>query len=103
MLKNARIVTMNRDLEIIDGDVAIDGGQSGHRPVRRLLPNAIGLEGRLLCPGFVQTHVHLAQTLFRGMADDLELLDWLRRKIWPLEAAHTPESLYLSAMLGGWN
>lgn len=102
VLKNARIVTMNRDLEIIDGDVAIDGGRI--RAIGRFdssLPNAIDLEGRLLCPGFVQTHVHLAQTLFRGMADDLELLDWLRRKIWPLEAAHTPESLYLSAMLGG--
>ena len=32
-----------------------------------------------LIPGFVQTHVHLCQTLFRGMADDLELLDWLKK------------------------
>jgi len=38
-------------------------------------------------PGFVQTHVHLCQTLFRGLADDLVLLDWLRTRVWPLEAA----------------
>ncbi len=51
-------------------------------------------------PGFVQGHVHLCQTLFRGMADDLELLDWLGRKIFPLEAAHDERSVYASALLG---
>ena len=54
----------------------------------------------MLIPGFVQTHVHLCQSLFRGMADDLELLDWLRLRIFPFEAAHTPGSMYSSAMLG---
>ena len=39
-------------------------------------------------PGFVQTHVHFCQTLLRGLADDLPLLEWLRTRIWPLEAAH---------------
>ncbi len=37
-----------------------------------------------LTPGFIQTHVHLCQTLFRGLADDLELLDWLQKKNFPL-------------------
>lgn len=51
-------------------------------------------------PGFVQTHIHLCQTLFRGLADDLELLDWLKLRIFPFEAAHTVESMHASAMLG---
>ena len=51
-------------------------------------------------PGFVQTHIHLCQTLFRGAADDLALIDWLKQRVWPMEAAHTPESLYASARLG---
>src|SRR5690606_25179618 len=38
--------------------------------------------------------------LFRNQADDLELLDWLSKKIWIMEAAHTPETLYTSAKLG---
>ena len=38
----------------------------------------------------MQTHIHLCQTLFRGIADDLPLLDWLKRRVWPLEAAHRP-------------
>jgi len=51
-------------------------------------------------PGFVQTHVHLCQTLFRGAADDLPLIEWLKRRVWPMEAAHTPESIRASARLG---
>ena len=51
-------------------------------------------------PGLIQAHVHLCQTLFRGLADDLRLEDWLIRRIWPLEAAHTEETVYASALLG---
>ena len=52
------------------------------------------------CPGFVQAHVHLCQTLFRNQADDLELLDWLSKRIWVMEAAHTEKTLHTSASLG---
>lgn len=51
-------------------------------------------------PGFVQTHIHLCQTLFRGLADDLELLDWLRLKIYRFEAAHNDTSMRASTLLG---
>ncbi|MDH5492591.1 MAG: amidohydrolase family protein [Myxococcales bacterium] len=56
--------------------------------------------GALVLPGLVQAHVHLCQTLFRGMADDLPLLEWLERRIWPMEAAHDARSLRASARLG---
>jgi cytosine/adenosine deaminase-related metal-dependent hydrolase len=56
--------------------------------------------GRIVIPGFIQTHIHLCQTLFRGQADDLELMDWLQKRVWPLEASHDEESLYYSALLG---
>ena len=53
--------------------------------------------GSYLLPGFIQTHIHLCQTLFRGYADDLALLDWLKTRVWPMEAAHTPASLAAAA------
>src|SRR5262249_15371021 len=56
--------------------------------------------GALVLPGFVQAHVHLSQALFRGLAEEADLLQWLERKIWPLEAAHTADSLRASARLG---
>jgi cytosine/adenosine deaminase-related metal-dependent hydrolase len=57
-------------------------------------------EGLVILPGLVQAHIHLCQTLFRGLADDLALEAWLAQRIWPLEAAHNEESVYWSAMLG---
>ena len=52
-----------------------------------------------LIPGFIQTHIHLSQTLFRGLAEDLPLLEWLRLKIFPFENAHNKESLRVTAQL----
>ena len=60
----------------------------------------IDARGCAVIPGFVQAHVHLCQALFRGMADDMPLLEWLRTRIWPLEAAHDERSLTASAELG---
>lgn len=53
-----------------------------------------------LIPGFVQTHIHLCQTLFKGLADDLQLLDWLQYRIFPYENAHDENSLRASAKVG---
>jgi len=52
-----------------------------------------------LIPGFVQTHIHLSQTLFRGLAEDLPLLDWLRSKIFPFENTHNKDSLKITTQL----
>jgi 5-methylthioadenosine/S-adenosylhomocysteine deaminase len=54
----------------------------------------------VVIPGFIQTHIHLCQTLFRGSADDLTLIDWLKKRIWPMEAAHSAQSIAASARLG---
>lgn len=59
----------------------------------------INADGALLMPAFVQTHLHLCQTLFRGAAEDQPLLTWLNRYIWPLEAAHDEASIAASARL----
>ncbi|MHC4831212.1 MAG: 5'-deoxyadenosine deaminase, partial [Planctomycetota bacterium] len=60
----------------------------------------IDLGGKVVIPGLCQSHVHLCQTLFRNQADDLALLDWLKQRIWPFEAAHDAASLRASADLG---
>ena len=60
----------------------------------------IDAAGMIAIPGFIQTHVHLAQTIFRNMAEDVSLLDWLNRYILPFESQHTAKTLYDSARLG---
>ena len=99
------MITMDAENSIFTGDVFVDGGRIsalGGSLTEREYKNADLIKGtdRVLIPGFVQTHIHLCQTIFRGAADDLSLIDWLRKRIWPLEAAHTPESIYASARLG---
>lgn len=100
LIKNATVITMNAGNRIFIGDVLIENGRIAAFDVATKADEAIDATGRVLLPGFVQTHIHLCQTLFRGAADDLALIDWLKLRVWPMEAAHTPESLRLSAQLG---
>ena len=85
------------------GDLLIDGQRIvaiGKIPQPRELVRVIDARGCAVMPGLIQAHVHLCQVLFRGMADDLPLLSWLERRIWPFEAAHDEASLCASAELG---
>lgn len=101
LIKNGILVTLDRERRVFTGDLYILEGRIaavGQTPQEADL--VIDASGQAVLPGLVQTHVHLCQTLFRGQADDLSLLDWLKKRIWPLEGAHDEESLYISALLG---
>lgn len=88
------------------GDVLVEDGRItavGKVPARllhRSVVRVIDASGCAVTPGLVQAHVHLCQVLFRGSADDLPLLEWLKQRIWPFEAAHDERSLAASAELG---
>lgn len=102
LIKNSHILTLNDRREVFSGAVRILQGRISALGDLHPLPGeeVVDLQGRLLMPGFIQAHLHLCQTLFRNAAEHLELLDWLKQRIWPLEASHTPASLYASAQLG---
>jgi 5-methylthioadenosine/S-adenosylhomocysteine deaminase len=101
LIRNATIVTMNDRFDIVEGAVTIVGGRIAsvgreqHSPHQRVIDAA----GGYLLPGFIQTHIHLCQTLFRGAADDMPLLEWLQRRVWPLEAVHNPQTLRAAVRL----
>ncbi len=101
LIQGPTIVTMNSKEEIFQGNVLVEGNKISYigdeQPAADKVINA---RGKLLIPGLIQTHVHLSQTLFRSQADDLQLLDWLKNRVWPLEGAHDEESIYYSALLG---
>jgi 5-methylthioadenosine/S-adenosylhomocysteine deaminase len=100
LLRNGIVLTMNDAGDVFEGGVLIEDGKivavdaADHAADR-----VLDAHGGYVLPGFVQTHVHLCQTLFRSFADDMPLLEWLRRRIWPLEAAHTPATLRAAARL----
>ncbi|KAL4932481.1 amidohydrolase [Aspergillus undulatus] len=57
------------------------------------------LTGRIVIPGLISTHMHTAQTLLRGTADDLELVSWLCERIWVLQGNFSAEDGYAAARL----
>ncbi len=89
LIKNAEIITMNQENEIVYGDLLIENdriAKIGKNLQTNQIDKIIEAKGKTVIPGFIQTHIHLCQTLFRGQADDLELLDWLKTRIWPLRS-----------------
>src|SRR6476646_3655841 len=101
LIRGGTILTLNDRWDVIEGDVSIRDGR-----IAAIGPNLTGPHDRVVeahggyvLPGLIQTHIHLCQTLFRGYADDLALMDWLRSRVWPMEAAHTPDTLRAAARL----
>jgi 5-methylthioadenosine/S-adenosylhomocysteine deaminase len=102
LIKGGRVVTMDEDDSIVRGDLLIRDGRIARigSDSATKADEVIDAGGCAVLPGFVQTHLHLCQTLFRGAADDLALIDWLKKRVWPMEAAHTAESIRASTRLG---
>jgi 5-methylthioadenosine/S-adenosylhomocysteine deaminase len=102
LVRNGLLVTMNDAFDVVRGDLWIQGNRIeavGSAPTDARPATIVDAAGGLVLPGFVQTHLHLCQTLFRGSADDRPLLAWLRERIWPLEAAHDEITLAAAARL----
>jgi 5-methylthioadenosine/S-adenosylhomocysteine deaminase len=101
LIRGGIILTMNDRFGIVEGDVSIKDGRIAAigSLIDAMHDRVIDARGGYVLPGFIQTHIHLCQTLFRGYADDLPLMDWLRSRVWPMEAAHTPATLRAAARL----
>ena len=80
---HAVVVQDGRILDVLPADAARE---------RYAATQTLALPGQALIPGLVNLHGHAAMTLFRGMADDLPLMDWLNQRIWPAEKQHVSEA-----------
>jgi cytosine/adenosine deaminase-related metal-dependent hydrolase len=104
---NATIITINPEREVIlNGAILVTGSRiaavgktsslSEHLPNNT---NIVSLAGRIILPGLINTHSHLAQSLLRGLAEDLPLHSWLCDAVWPLEASYDADDGYVAARL----
>lgn len=104
VLREGVIATVDGAGSVVRGDLLVEDGVIS--AVGDVDAESVGdvreisLGGKAVIPGFVQPHIHLCQTLLRGGADDMALIDWLQDRVWPYEAALRPEELYTSARLG---
>lgn len=102
---NCKILTMQVDLSIIDGEVWIKDNRINFigttleadkkkKMMAFSFSREINGNGNLLMPGFKNAHTHSAMTFLRSYADDLPLLDWLYKRVFPMEAKLTGEDVY---------
>lgn len=102
LLTGAHVLCMDgAGTQYPDGYVAVRGGGiAAVGPLSALPPDAattqrIDCTGCAVLPGLINAHTHLPMSYFRGMADDLQLMDWLEQHIWPAETRHlNPEFVY---------
>lgn len=100
LIKGGTLVTVDANDAVVEGDLLVrDGRIVAVGETESAADEVIDARGCAVMPGFVQTHVHLCQTIFRGAADDLALIDWLKQRVWRMEAAHTASSVRASAQL----
>ncbi len=85
---------------VVDGGDITAVGKKAEIKVKYTAKKTIDARNSLVMPGFVNCHTHAAMTCFRGMADDLELMDWLNNYIFPAEAKNiNKELVYWGSML----
>lgn len=120
---NARIIPMTEEkaghFQIVEGEIQIIEDKIAYVGFSEIAPSGYGstgkeqsasgaddkwdreidAQGNLILPGFKNAHTHSGMTFLRSYADDLPLLDWLNKQVFPMEAKLTPEDVYLFSKL----
>jgi len=104
LIHNGTILTMDEENTVIpNGSLAISGDtiqfvgtNNGSAMNAR---KSLDAEGGLILPGLINSHTHAAMTLFRGLADDLPLMEWLNDYIFPVESKMNPEFIRVGTLL----
>ncbi len=102
LLKNAVIVTVDNENTIYEnGDIALKDGKIFDigKDLSIEAKKSENLMGAIIIPGLINTHTHAAMTLFRGLADDLPLMEWLNNHIFPAESFLNPEYVHIGSLL----
>jgi 5-methylthioadenosine/S-adenosylhomocysteine deaminase len=103
LIKNASVLTMNNGNEVLkNASIAVENDvikYLGDVPEDFKADKVIDGTRKVVMPGLINAHTHMAMSLFRNYADDLPLWEWLSEKIWPIEDKLTKEDVYWGTML----
>jgi 5-methylthioadenosine/S-adenosylhomocysteine deaminase len=104
LLRGATVITVNDQNEVIkDADVVVQDQNIVYVGIKKDwqkdFDQVIDCRGKLIAPGLVNAHGHAAMTLLRSFADDVPLMFWLEKRIWPVEAKLKREDVYWGTML----
>ena len=104
LIRDGLILPMVVEGDYFRGDIAVSDGRIS-AVSNKAIDDCVGARildasNAAVLPGFIQGHVHVVQSLLRHQADGLELLDWLRLRTWPYEAALDGDGVEAAAELG---
>ncbi len=105
LITNGHLLTMDDSLtEFKNGAIAFRGDKIIYvGPVESasgiVAEYEIDAKGKFVLPGFINGHTHIGMSLMRGLGDDLALMDWLTKVIWPFELKMTPDDVYTASLL----
>ena len=98
IVRGGTVVTMDAERHVIrNGAVAIRAGrivavgEQAEIDRKYIAPDVIDATGKVVIPGLINGHTHIPMTLFRGLADDMDLNEWLTKYIFPAEARNVTE------------
>ena len=103
LIKDGYVITMDPKRRVFErGSVAIDGDKivAVGKDVEEKADVVIDAKGKVVLPGLINCHTHLAMVLLRGVADDMALMPWLETRIWPIEKNLRAEDCHAGALLG---
>ncbi len=103
LFKNARIITQNSKREMLQADILIEENKIakiGKDLPREGVEEVQDGEGKIIFPGLINTHTHVAMGLLRGYGEGLPLHRWLTEKIWPAEKKMTRDDIYWGTQFG---
>ena len=101
LIRNGKVI-YGENFEVVEADVLIEGNRISKvaKNIKEGADTVMDARGRVVSPAFINLHTHSPMGLFRGLADDLPLMDWLQNHIWPREAKLTREYTKVGAYLG---
>lgn len=98
LLKNCKLISMQEGREKIEDNVDILIEDSYIKNIQQNITDdeaqKIDLNGKVVMPGFINTHAHVPMSLFKESVDGYLLQDWLEKKIWPVEDKLTSDDIY---------
>ena len=98
LLKNWKLISMQEGREKIEDNVDILIEDSYIKNIQKNITDdeaqKVNLNGKVVMPGFINTHAHVPMSLFKESVDGYLLQDWLEKKIWPIEDKLTSDDIY---------
>lgn len=103
LIRNCNLISMAEAREKLEPgmDILVEDGKIKQigKNLEATDAEVIDAAGKIVMPGFINTHTHVAMSIFRETLDGYTLQDWLEKKIWPMEDKLTPEDIYTASLL----